>query len=42
MIKEGKTPAERFFEAKHGDLFQYLLEKMDYPARPRKRKRDVA
>ena len=40
--KEGKTPAERFFEAKHEDLFQYLLEKMDYPARPRKRKRDAA
>jgi hypothetical protein len=24
-------------EAKHIDLFQWLLEKMDYPARPRKR-----
>ena len=31
------TPAERFFEAKHGNLFDHLLNNMDYPARPRKR-----
>ncbi len=30
------TSAERFFGAKHNDLFSHLLEKMDYPARPRK------
>ena len=35
--RDGTTPAEGFFEAKHIDLFQWLLEKMDYPARPRKR-----
>ena len=34
--RDGTTPAERFFEAKHIDLFQWLLEKMDYPARPRR------
>ncbi len=37
--RDGTTPAEGFFEAKHIDLFQWLLEKMDYPARPRKRLR---
>lgn len=40
--REKETPAERFFEARHGDLFEYLLEKMDYPARPRKRCKDAA
>ncbi len=35
--RDGTTPAERFFEAKHADLFEWLLDKMDYPARPRKR-----
>ena len=40
--KEKETPAERFYEAKHEDLFKYLLEKMDYPARPRKRKQEAA
>lgn len=35
--RDGTTPAERFFEAKHSDLFEWLLENMDYPARPRKR-----
>jgi hypothetical protein len=34
--RDGTTPAERFFEAKHIDLFDWLLDKMDYPARPRK------
>ena len=34
--RDGTTPAERFFEAKHIDLFEWLLDKMDYPARPRK------
>lgn len=40
--REKETPAERFFEAKHADLFEYLLEKMDYPARPRKHSKVVA
>lgn len=35
--RDGTTPAERFFEAKHKVLFEWLLGKMDYPARPRKR-----
>lgn len=40
--EQKETPAERFFEAKHEDLFKYLLEKMDYPARPRKHKQKAA
>ncbi|MCP4371697.1 MAG: helix-turn-helix transcriptional regulator [Deltaproteobacteria bacterium] len=35
--RDGTTPAERFFQAEHGDLFEWLLENMEYPARPRKR-----
>jgi len=35
--RDGTTAAERFFEAKHNDLFEWLLNNMDYPARPRKR-----
>ncbi len=35
--KEGATAAKRFFEAEHNDLFQWLLDRMDFPARPRKR-----
>jgi len=34
--KQGKTPALRFFEAKHNDLFEWLLDQMDYSARSRK------
>ena len=34
---EGTTPAERFFESRHKNLFEWLLDNMDYPARPRKR-----
>lgn len=40
--QDGTTPAERFFEAKHGDLFECILDRMDRPARPRKRLRAVA
>lgn len=32
---DGTTPAERFFEAKHGDLFEYLLENVKRAGRPR-------
>ncbi len=40
--RDGVTPAERFFEAKHNDLFESLLDTMDYPARPRKRLSNAA
>jgi hypothetical protein len=40
--RDGTTPAERFFNAKHSDLFEWLLEKMDFPARPRNRLKRVA
>lgn len=33
--RDGTTPAERFFNAKHNNLFDWLLEKMNPPARPR-------
>ena len=33
--RDGTTAAERFFEAKHRDLFEFLLDTLDYPARPR-------
>ncbi len=33
--RDGTTPAERFFNSKHSDLFEWLLKKMDCPARPR-------
>ncbi len=32
---DGTTAAERFFESKPNDLFNYLLDHMDYPMRPR-------
>ena len=35
--RAGTTAAERLFEAKPNDLFEFLLDKMDYPARPRNR-----
>lgn len=40
--RDGTTAAERFFEAKHYDLFEWLLDNMDYPARPRKRLANAA
>ena len=33
--RDGTTAAERLFEAKPNDLFEFLLNRMDYPARPR-------
>ncbi len=33
--RDGTTAAERFFEAKPNDLFEFLLNNVDYPARPR-------
>lgn len=34
--RDGTTAAERFFESSHRDLFNFLLENMDYPVRPKK------
>lgn len=31
---DGSTAAERFFEVPHADLFEWLLDHMDLPARP--------
>jgi hypothetical protein len=31
---DGSTAAERFFESPHEDLFEWLLDRMDLPARP--------
>ena len=35
--RDGTTAAERFFEAKPDDLFEFLLNHVDYPVRPRNR-----
>ena len=35
--RDGTTAAERFFEAKPNDLFDFLLNHVDYPVRPRNR-----
>ena len=35
--RDGTTLAERFFETKHNDLFEWLLDNLEYPVRPRKR-----
>jgi len=35
--RDGTTAAERFYEAKPNDLFDFLLNNMDYPMRPRNR-----
>ncbi len=35
--RDGTTAAARFFEAKTNDLFEFLLNNMDCPARPRNR-----
>jgi hypothetical protein len=34
---DGTTPAERFFEAEHGDIFEYLLKNVKRAGRPRVR-----
>ena len=43
---DGTTAAERFFEQRHADLFEWLLQEMDFPAQPRtsasKRRRKAA
>ena len=35
------TAAERFFEQKHDDLFEYLVRNMPYPPRPGKLKKEA-
>lgn len=40
--RDGTTAAERFFEAKPDDLFNFLLDHMDYPVRPRNRLKSAA
>jgi hypothetical protein len=35
--RDGTTAAGRFFEAKTNDLFEFLLNNVDYPSRPRNR-----
>ena len=40
--RDGTTAAERFFEAKPNDLFEFLLNNVDYPARPRNQLKLVA
>jgi len=35
--RDGTTAAERLFETKHNDLFEFVLNNVDYPARPRNR-----
>jgi hypothetical protein len=38
---DGTTAAERFFGAKPKDMFQYLLDHINLPARPRKRQKEI-
>jgi hypothetical protein len=40
--QNGTTAAERFFNAKPNNLFEYLLNHVDYPVRPRKRLKSAA
>lgn len=35
---DGSTPAQRFFEAEHSSLFDYLLDHIDLPGRPAKKR----
>ncbi len=39
---DGTTAAERFFEAKPKNMFEWLLDRMDLPARPRRREPKAA
>ena len=40
--QNGTTAAERFFNAKPNNLFEYLLNHVDYPVRPRRRLKSAA
>lgn len=37
----GTTAAERFFENKHANLFEYLIEKVRIPSRPQQQRHDI-
>ncbi len=39
---DGTTPAQRFFQSEHGDLFQWLVKHIDLPSRPHNRKKNAA
>ncbi len=39
---DGTTAAERFFEAKPNDLFEWLVDHLDFPARPRRHETKAA
>ncbi len=39
---DGTTPAQRFFEREHGDLFQWLVKRIDLPSRPHNRKKKAS
>jgi Family of unknown function (DUF6399) len=39
---DGTTAAERFFGSKPADLFEWLLERMELPARPARRRNKAA
>lgn len=39
--KDGRTAAERFFHQKPKDIFDWLLERVSWPVRPRGRKRKM-
>lgn len=38
---DGTTAAERFFESKHSDLFEYLVTNVRIPARPKRQHHDL-
>ncbi len=37
---DGTTAAERFFEAKPKDIFEWIVDRIELPARPRKKIRN--
>src|SRR5262249_47179783 len=39
--KDGTTAAERFFHQKPKDVFEWILERVAWPVRPRKRLRKI-
>ncbi len=39
---DGTTAAERFFESKPKDMFEHLLDRIDLPARPRRKRLKLA
>jgi Family of unknown function (DUF6399) len=39
--KDGTTAAERFFESKHADLFEYLVTNVRIPAKPKQQHHDL-